>query len=245
MDSMPHTGNKPDSETISSKSVSNYSLLLPYFAPYIAYVCIVSLFSGIPAEWRYSLAIIVVSAILIRFRRRYMPLTGPGSTFMSVVWGLLCGLFGVVIWILLLLPFAEINANEWGPLAFYLRLLAASILVPVFEELLMRGYIFRFTYQWCRQRRINKKKALDRTFNDHCINHFQPGAWSVAAVLFSTAAFTLGHQMHEWPAAFFYGLLMVLLWVKRKDLIACMVAHGTTNFALGLYVYFTKQWQLW
>ena len=164
---------------------------------------------------------------------------------MSVVWGLLCGLLGVVIWILLLRPFVEINADKWEPSAFYVKLFAASILVPIFEELLMRGYIFRFTYQWKRQRKINKKRALNRTFYDQSINNFQPGAWSVPAVLVSTVAFTLGHQMHEWPAAFFYGLLMVLLWIKRKDLIACVVAHGTTNFALGLYVYYTKQWQLW
>lgn len=242
---MPCTSNKLDSKATLNHSISNYSLLLPYFAPYIAYVFIASLFSGMPAEWRYSLNIVVVLAILIWAWRRYLPLTGPKRTFMSVVWGLLCGLFGMVIWILLLGPFVDSDTNGWRNSAFYLRLFAASILVPIFEELLMRGYIFRFAYQWDRQRKINKKKAFDRALKDQCINNFQPGAWSVPAVLVSTLAFTLGHQLHEWPAAFFYGLLMVLLWIKRKDLISCMVAHGTTNFALGLYVHFTKQWQLW
>jgi hypothetical protein len=242
---MPYTNKNPDSETISHKSVSNYSLSIPYFAPYIAYVCILSLFSGISTEWRYSLAIVVVAAILIGFRHRYGSLTGPGSTFLSVVWGLVFGLFGLVIWILLLRPFVDTKADAWAPAAFYLRLFAASIVVPIFEELLMRGYIFRFTYQWNRQRMTHKKGAFDRALNDDCINHFQPGAWSVPAVLVSTVAFMLGHQIHEWPAAFVYGLLMVLLWIKRKDLMACVVAHGTTNFALGLYVFYTKQWQLW
>ena len=242
---MPYTSKKPDSEPISNKSVSNYSLALPYFAPYIAYVCILSLFSGISTEWGYGLAIIVVSAILIRFRRRYLPLTGPGSPFMSVVWGLLGGLLGVVIWILLLRPFVEINADKWQLSAFFMKLFAVSILVPIFEELLMRGYVFRFTHQWIQQRKVNKEKAFDRTVSDQSINNFQPGAWSVPAVLVSTVAFTLGHEMPEWPAAFFYGLLMVLLWIKRKDLLACVVAHGTTNFALGLYAYYTKQWHLW
>jgi membrane protease YdiL (CAAX protease family) len=69
------------------------------------------------------------------------------------------------------------------------------------------------------------------------INNFEPGAWSMAAILVSTVAFTLGHQVYEWPAAILYGFLMVFLWISRKDLISCIVAHGTTNFALALYVY--------
>jgi membrane protease YdiL (CAAX protease family) len=187
----------------------------------------------------------VVSPILIWAWRHYAPLTGPKNNLISVVWGFLYGMLGMVIWILLLRPFVDSNTVGLTNLAFYLRLFAASLLVPIFEELLMRGYIFRFVYQWNQQRRINKDKAFDIVLNDQSINHFKAGAWSVPAVLVSTAAFTLGHQMHEWPAAFFYGLLMVLLWIQRKDLISCIVAHGTTNFALGWYAYFAKQWHLW
>jgi len=242
---MPYSSNKPDSNAISKDSISNYSLLLPYLAPYIAYVGIASLLGGTSAELSYSLNIIVVAAILIWAWRRYVPLTGPKSAVMSVVWGLLCGLLGTVIWILMLTPFAGIDSDGWSPAAFYLRLIAATILVPVFEELLMRGYIFRLAYQWDRQRKKNREKAFDRALNDQCINNFEPGAWSMSAILVSTVAFTLGHQVYEWPAAILYGLLMAFLWITRRDLISCIVAHGTTNFTLGLYVYFTKQWQLW
>ena len=118
-------------------------------------------------------------------------------------------------------------------------------MVPVFEELLMRGYIFRVAYQWEEQRKINKEKAFDIALHNQTINDFDPGAWNMPAILVSTAAFTLGHQIQEWPAAILYGILMVLLWIKRKDLISCIVAHGTTNLTLGLYVYFTNSWALW
>ena len=234
---MPHSSSQLDSDAILKNAVSNYSLLLPYFAPYIAYVGMASLFSGLSTELSYSLIIIAVATILIWSRRRYVPLTGPSSTLMSVVWGLLCGLLGTALWLFMLSPFGGIDSGGWSKSAFYLRLIASAILVPIFEELLMRGYIFRLAYQWDRQRKKNKKKALDRVLHDQCINNFEPGAWSTAAILVSTAVFTLGHQIQEWPAAFLYGMLMVFLLIKRQDLISCIVAHGTTNFALALYVY--------
>jgi membrane protease YdiL (CAAX protease family) len=174
-----------------------------------------------------------------------VPFTGPNSTLVSVIWGVLTGIVGTVIWVLLLVPFVDADADKWSNSAFFLRLTAASILVPIFEELLMRGYILRLAYQWDRERRQNKKDALSRALNERCINNVEPGAWSIAAVLVSTIAFMLGHQFVEWPAAFIYGILMTLLWIKRKDLIACIVAHGTTNFTLGLYVWLTKHWELW
>lgn len=242
---MPYSKKNLQPDTILEGLNSNFILLLPYFAPYIVYVGIAALFRGLSPEWSYSLKIVTVTAVLIWAWHRYIPFTGPKSTFISVTWGVLCGLVGTVIWIFLLRPFVDMETNAWSKSAYFLRLMAASILVPIFEELLMRGYIFRLAYQWGEQRKKDKGKAFDRALNDQSINNFKPGAWSTSALLVSTIAFTLGHQIQEWPAAFLYGILMVFLWITRKDLISCIVAHGTTNFALGLYVYFTNQWELW
>ena len=231
----------------SDNPVSNYGLLWPYATPYFAYVGIVTLTGGLglPAEWSYAINIVVVTAILFWAWRRYVPFTGPNNTAVSVLWGVAAGIVGTLIWVLMLMPFVDAGADGWGDSAFFLRLIAASILVPVFEELLMRGYILRLAYQWDMERRQNKKDALSRALNERCINNFEPGAWSITAVLVSTVAFMLGHQFVEWPAAFLYGLLMTLLWIKRKDLISCIVAHGTTNFTLGLYVWITQRWEFW
>ena len=38
------------------------------------------------------------------------------------------------------------------------------------------------------------------------------------------------------------GLALV---VVRKDLLSCIIAHGTTNIALGLFAKTTGQWGLW
>lgn len=229
----------------SDKPVSNYGLLWPYAAPYFAFVGIVSLAGSLPADWSYAINIVVVTAILFWAWRRYVPLTGPNSTAVSILWGVLAGIVGTAIWVLMLMPFVEAEIDGWSNSAFFLRLIAATIIVPIFEELLMRGYILRLAYQWDMERRQNKKDALSRALNERCINNFEPGAWSITAVLVSTIAFTLGHQFAEWPAAFVYGILMTLLWIKRKDLISCIVAHGTTNLTLGLYVWITQQWEFW
>jgi membrane protease YdiL (CAAX protease family) len=230
---------------ISESSISNYNLLLPYFAPYMVFVGIISFGSALPAGWKYGLSIMVVSILLLWFRRKYVSLTGPMSSTISVFWGVLVGILGTVIWVSMRLPFVEPGADGWSPVAFFLRLFAASMLVPVFEEILMRGYVFRLAYQWDSARKRKNDRPLYSALHDQNINNVEQGAWSTPAIIISTIAFTAGHNLEEWPAAFIYGLLMAFLWIKRKDLISCIAAHATTNFTLGLYVYFTKQWGLW
>ena len=46
-------------------------------------------------------------------------------------------------------------------------------------------------------------------------------------------------------ASIAYGLLMVGLWIARKDLLTCVVAHGVTNVSLALYVHATGAWNAW
>lgn len=65
------------------------------------------------------------------------------------------------------------------------------------------------------------------------------------AICISTLAFAAGHLPVEWPAAVAYSILISVLWITRKDLLSCMVAHGTTNLTLGLYVHFSGQWGFW
>jgi len=177
--------------------------------------------------------------------KQYVSLSGPGNVAISVVWGVVAGLAGLCLWILMLEPFLKPNPTPWKPSAFYLRLIAASLLVPVFEELLMRGYVFRVAYQWAIERRTKAENALGKVLAERSINDFVPGAWNLWAVVISSIVFAMGHHMKEWPAAILYGLLMSLLWILRKDLISCVVAHGTTNLALGIYVYLTQRWEFW
>lgn len=224
--------------------LSNYSLLMPYIGPYFAYVFIASIFSDLSPSLNYSIRIIVVTSLMLYFWRWYIPFRGPKSTTISVLYGIIVGSAGTIFWIIGLKPFVDEEIKSWSTFDFFLRLIASSLLVPIFEELLMRVYIFRVAFQWSNERKKNKT-PLDKILHKKSINNFEPGAWNVTAILVSTLVFTLGHRIYEFPAAILYGILMIFLWVKRKDLISCMVAHGTTNLTLGLYVGLTGHWELW
>jgi hypothetical protein len=232
-------------------ALSNRDLMIPYFAPYFAYVGIASLFQNIlPIEINYVLRLIVVPALLVWAWKWYLPLTGPKSLAGSFVYGVGFGLVGLVLWCLLYAPFTEPDTTAWSTSGFYLRLISASLVVPVFEEIVIRGYVFRFALQWDQ---IIRSKIRKKTINNYLlkvldesnISAVRPGAWSVPAVVISSIVFAAGHTIPEWPAALAYGLLISILWIVRKDLFSCIIAHATTNLALALYVYFTGHWELW
>jgi len=230
-----------------SNRIFNRDLLLPYGVPYFAYVGIASLSQDrIPIQISYALKIIIVPLLLVWAWKWYAPITGPKKISGSILYGIIFGLIGLAVWCLLLAPFIDLSGEPWARSDFFLRLFAASLIVPVFEELFIRGYIFRAAFQWDVNRKKNQTDSpLNEILDHNSVNDIKPGAWSVAAIGISTIAFTAGHMPVEWLAAVAYSILISILWIIRKDLLSCIIAHGTTNFTLGLYVYFTGQWGLW
>jgi membrane protease YdiL (CAAX protease family) len=227
--------------------ISNRHLLLPYAAPYLAYVGIAS----IPAETmtmeiNYLFRLLITPLLLAWAWRWYCPLRGPRSPLGSILTGTAAGIAGLILWLALLAPFVQTEgASPWSFQGFLLRLLSAGLIVPLFEELMMRGFLFRLALQWDTARKNKEQEPLHLALDKQSINDVVPGAWSWPAIILSTVAFTSGHAMPEWPAAVAYGLLMAWLWVARKDLIACITAHAVTNIALALFVYSTGSWQFW
>ncbi len=222
-------------------------LLIPYTAPYFAYVAFSSvLHKKIPEEIIYIIKLVTVPGLLIWAWKWYVPLTGPKNKWISCLWGILFGIIGLVVWCGLYIPFT--NPGDGVPrsdIGFTLRLLTAGFVVPVFEELFMRGFVFRVALQWDLLRRQKTPKAFSVALDEASIFDVAPGQWTAYAVGISTIIFAAGHLVAEWPAAIAYGILMALLWILRKDLISCIVAHGTTNIGLALYVYYFGHWELW
>ena len=226
---------------------SNRQLILPYALPYLAYVAIAALFNKLLSlEVNYALRIGVVVLLLLWSKRWYCRLRGPGRPGGSVAIGLVAGLFGAALWIGLLTPFVTPGeVTPWSGVSFMLRLAAAGLLVPLFEELMMRGFIFRFALQWDQARRRGDRAPLQTALDDRSVNTVKPGDWSWLAIAISTAAFASGHLIEEWAAAIAFGLLMSGLWIYRKDLLTCIVAHAVTNITLAGYVLVTGNWHLW
>lgn len=216
----------------------NYKLILPYAAPYFIYVTIVTVFGDLfSREINHVLCIILVFIALVWAWRFYCPIKGPYSPVISIMFAIPAGIIGAVVWSALLYPFVSPKVvSDWSNDLILLRLISVGALVPIFEELLMRGFILRLVLQWDRARK-EEKEPLWFTLNERSVNDVKQGDWSWAAILISTIVFTLGHNMPEWPAAIIYGLLMSFLWVFRKDLLTCIVAHAVTNIALTFYVF--------
>lgn len=225
---------------------SNRKLVLPYIAPYLAYVFIASALQDyVSIEVNYALRIVVCTMLLIWAWKWYVSLKGPHSVVGSIFYGFLAGILGLFLWILFLTPFVDPQASEpWSSNSIGLRMVAAGCLVPVFEELLMRGFVLRFAYQWLEARK-NHQDALHYSLDQQSIDTVLPGSWSWGAVGISAVVFAMGHHHVEWPAAIVFSLLMSFLWVWRKDLLVCIVAHSVTNITLALYVVLTGSWHLW
>jgi uncharacterized protein len=224
---------------------SNFSLFLPYFLPYAAYVVIANLPFDLSKTGNYALRLLVIPAILAWAWRWYMPLWRAGYARTSILSGTACGVVGLAIWILFSSPFAPTAAPKWDVWSFALRMIAAATIVPVAEEFLLRGYVLRLAYQWGVQRKHQPKNAFQSVLLGQSINEIAKIKWSLPAVAISTMAFTLGHQAWEWPAAAAYGVLMCILCVRKQDLLSCVVAHSVTNIGLALYVISTGSWNLW
>jgi membrane protease YdiL (CAAX protease family) len=226
---------------------TNSSLLFPYVAPILVYVGT----GSIPDTWlepsyNYALRLVATAAVLVFFWRRYAPLCGPGSAGASIGIGVAAGLAGAALWVVVKAPFYPGGGEPWDTAAFVLRIIASGTVVAIFEEILFRGYVLRLAVQWEHARRAGAEEPFAEAFGRGNIADVEPGAWTPLAVAIATLAFTAGHAFPgEYPAAIVYGLLMAGLWIWRKDLLTCVIAHGVSNVAVGLYGAQTGHWAAW
>ena len=105
-----------------------------------------------------------------------------------------------------------------------IRLLSASIVVPIMEELFWRSFLLRYV--------INPDIAT-----------VPVGAFSWASFLIGALLFGLEH--HQFYAGIMAGVAYSLLLYRTRSLVLCIVSHGVTNALLGVFVLQTQQWRFW
>jgi membrane protease YdiL (CAAX protease family) len=214
--------------------------------PYFAYVGVLSIpDEWMPRAWTYVLALVASAAAIAWGWRWTLPLTGPRSPLVSVLTGVAGGVLGTLLWVLIKSPFYDAGGEAVDPAAFWARFAASATVVAIFEEKLFRGMVLLGAVQWDEARKAGSKDPLGDALHDRSIRDVAPGAWTPAALAISTIAFAAGHAPGEWLAASVYGLLMAGLWIWRKDLLSCVVAHGVTNATLALWVLESGQWNVW
>ncbi len=237
---------------VRRSSPSNYALLTPYVAPYFAYIAglsaVAALVPGSSARAQtlaYVVAGLGAAVGMVWGWRWTLPLRGSGTPLASVAVGVAGGIAGTALWVVAKAPFYEAGGDPWVAGPFWLRFVVSASLVPVFEELLFRGFALRGAVQWSELRRAGDPHPLATALHERSVNDVAPDTWNGFAVVVSSLLFAAGHAPREIPAAMLYGMWMACLTHYRRDLLTPVVAHGTTNAALALYVLVSGQWNIW
>ena len=208
-----------------------------YWVPMILFGALTMLESYVPVSYypiAYILKAIAVTASLVVFRR---PLAEIHVSAGVIVPSVIVGLVVCVLWVAVdrAVPYPHLGTRVafdptplresgwWAPF-LVTRLFGLALMVPVMEEIFWRSFLLRYLTQ-------TDFRALPM------------GTFSASALGIMVAASALAHP--EWLVAVIASLAYALWLRQTRSLFGAIVAHGTTNAALGGYVLYTGSWQYW
>jgi CAAX prenyl protease-like protein len=186
--------------------------------------------------WLYIAKVCLVTGLLIAFRAVWKDIRWEARVLVPA---LVVGLAVFVEWVLLtpitpslkflgtrigFNPFTAIGEPGLRNLFLAFRLFGLVLTVPVMEELFWRSFLLRY--------------LTDEKFDSVPMGTFSATAFTIVA-----AAFGFAHP--EWLAAILCAIAYALLLRQTRSLFACVVAHSTTNLALGIYILLAHQWHYW
>lgn len=184
----------------------------------------------------YPVKAIIVALLLLMFLRQYEELRWSDYKNLSqTLSSLLVGLLVFVLWINMDWDFATIGESKgFNPTLIesdnvrngliFFRMFGAALVVPIMEELFWRSFLLRY--------------IIDANFLAVRI-----GTYSLASFAFGSLLFGLEHNLVL--AGIMAGVAYTLLLYWSKSICQCVLAHAVTNFALGIYVLQTANWQFW
>lgn len=216
--------------TESKTSLNDY---LPYVLPFFAFAgftYLVPVFKMSPA-WVYPAKTLTVLILLAVF----WPRVRDQIRFSLDLNAVMAGIVVFIFWIGLenhypkLGPATVFNPHDLAQgqgvyLLMACRLLGATLVVPVMEELFWRSFALRF--------------LIDTRFT-----RVAPGTFTWFSFIFVSIAFGLEH--HRWLPGILAGLVYALTWYQKKNLFSPILAHAVTNLLLGLYVIVNQAWEYW
>lgn len=197
----------------------------PYLIPFLAILAAaqISITFSAGFEYLYPLRLIAAVASLWYFRDHYRRL--PWRIQWPLALG--AGTLVLVLWLALERLIAAPTAPPAAPpLAWaILRVLGATLTVPIAEELAFRGFLLR------RITSADFESVSLRAF------HWWP-------FLLSSVAFGLLHGPRA-IAGILAGMIYALVLRRNGSLGDAAAAHGITNALLAVWVLATGQYQLW
>ena len=195
--------------------------------------------------WQYIIMIgvqvLVAAGLLGYFRKTYLqhfpfrvsPLSIGVGIVGIVLWIALCEL-GLELKLFVMLGF-DVSRPAFNPftipdqsvrwLFFISRFSLLAIVVPIVEELFVRGWFARW-------------------FHDPSWENIKLTGLPMKTLLAVSLYGVLTHPGEAIAAFVWFGLVSWLM-NRTGNLWDCVVAHAVTNFLLGIYVVWFSQWQLW
>lgn len=142
----------------------------------------------------------------------------------------LVGVAVALMWVGLdgLYPRLATPASSWHPAAWLwnvVRLVGSSIVVPPLEEVFYRSFLYRYFV------RLN-------------FLTMPLGQMHWLSFIVTSSIFGLMHP-DRWLAGIFCGLAYQALVIRKNRLGDAMTAHALTNFLLGLWVIWRRDWSFW
>jgi CAAX prenyl protease-like protein len=210
---------------------------IDYWLPMVLFGALTFAESYVDPAWfplAYILKAVLVTAALVRLRRPYTAFRYDRRLILpSVGIGLL--VFALWVWIDKVVPYPHfgsrsafdptpLQGSAWWPVFLAVRLYGLALMVPVMEEIFWRSFLLRY---------------LTRTD----FESLPVGTFSAFALMVMLAASAVAHP--EWLVAVLASLAYAV-WLRRsRSLFGAILAHSTTNAALGAYVLRTGEWQYW
>jgi len=122
------------------------------------------------------------------------------------------------------MPYKDILNTHWRTIFIAFRIIGAAILVPFWEELLIRSAVPRFI-----EAEYYKRVPI--------------GYFSKRGFLITLALFTMSHPW--WLVAVIWGGLTFWLYYYKRNLQLVVAAHAVSNLLLAIYVLWTGNYYLW
>ncbi|MCR5413936.1 MAG: CAAX prenyl protease-related protein [Kiritimatiellae bacterium] len=215
--------------------------------PYAVWMVLMFALPGTAASYaiRSACALVALAVFLPKDGGRVARPFFSGRAWASLAWGLAAGLLVTVLWIapesipayrdFSLVGFlglgggAAAGASPYDPAVCgwpltAVRLAGSAFVIAAVEELFFRSFLYRWL------------QKSDWTKVD-------PGKFDLSAFLWMIGLFSLEHHTRLAAGAMagaVYGFVAI-----RRGIGSAIVAHMTTNFALGVWVVATRDWNFW
>lgn len=205
---------------------------LPYVAPFALFCALTLVQQWVPGSvlWVYPAKTVLTGASIVALTQW---LKAPGEPFAFAAVG--AGIAVLAVWVLsdglypplgtatVFDPYRELRGSQaYAWIGF--RLVGSALIVPVAEEFFWRGFLIRW--------------LVSPNFRSVSM-----GTFTWFSYLATSALFAVEHD--RWLAGLIAGVAYNGLYYRTRSLKACIIAHGTTNLGLGIYVLVSHRWGFW